>query len=149
VKVDLTNVEETRKCIRNEKPSVIVHAAAQRFPNKVDADYAAAERLNVEVSRVLAEEASTCDSRSSSPVSSMSCSVATYRRLTVDLSLTGPNFFHLPEFTRIYSRWAKSTLVQHFLAYSYRNLLFSDNWSMNPTQKFGHFKSCGCSNTEF
>jgi nucleoside-diphosphate-sugar epimerase len=81
--VDLTNIEETRNCIRNEKPSVIVHAAAQRFPNKVDSDYAAAERLNVEVSRVLAEEASACDSRYSSPVSSINYRCADKKKLLI------------------------------------------------------------------
>ncbi|CAG0913551.1 unnamed protein product [Notodromas monacha] len=55
VKVDLTNVDEIRECVLKYQPHVIIHCAAQRSPDKVNEDYASAERLNVEVSRILAE----------------------------------------------------------------------------------------------
>jgi S-adenosylmethionine synthetase len=61
IKLDLTNSAEVKKFVEKEKPFAIIHAAAQRFPDKVDKDYLSAEKLNVEVSRVLAEVASKFD----------------------------------------------------------------------------------------
>jgi len=53
--VDLTDSQATAKLLREERPQFVIHAAAQRFPDKVEADPAAAAALNVEVTRHLAE----------------------------------------------------------------------------------------------
>ena len=53
--LDLTDLEATRKFVLDFKPSHVIHAAAQRFPDKVEADTEAARRLNVESSRTIAE----------------------------------------------------------------------------------------------
>ena len=53
--LDLTDLEATRSFVLNFKPSHVIHAAAQRFPDKVEADTEAAMKLNVESSRTIAE----------------------------------------------------------------------------------------------
>ena len=53
--LDLTDLAATRQFIRDFKPSHVIHAAAQRFPDKVEADFEAALKINVESSRNLAE----------------------------------------------------------------------------------------------
>lgn len=55
LKVDLSNQDELMKVINNFQPSFIIHAAAQRFPDKVEKDYEKSVRLNVETSKNLAE----------------------------------------------------------------------------------------------
>lgn len=54
VTLDLTDFPPTSEFIRNLKPQFVIHAAAQRFPDKVEKDFEAARLLNVEVSRHLA-----------------------------------------------------------------------------------------------
>lgn len=55
VKLDLTDLEATAAFIAKTKPQVLIHAAAQRFPDKVEKDFDAAQNLNVESTRVIAE----------------------------------------------------------------------------------------------
>lgn len=54
VKADLTDVQDTARIVQKYKPNVIVHSAAQRFPDKVESDYAASYELNVTASKNLA-----------------------------------------------------------------------------------------------
>ncbi|CAG9954226.1 unnamed protein product [Clonostachys rosea f. rosea IK726] len=61
LKVDLGSEDEVRKMIDDVKPQVIVHCAAQRFPDKVDKDPEGAKALNVEASRSLARLAAARD----------------------------------------------------------------------------------------
>ena len=55
VQVDLTNLDQAKKIILDNKPDVLVHAAAQRFPDKMQKDPELARRLNVDATKVLAE----------------------------------------------------------------------------------------------
>ncbi|GFY48673.1 methionine adenosyltransferase 2 subunit beta [Trichonephila inaurata madagascariensis] len=55
VKLDLTDTDAVRNVINNYKPHVIIHCAAERSPEKVETDYIAAKKLNVSVSRNLAQ----------------------------------------------------------------------------------------------
>ncbi|GFR13950.1 methionine adenosyltransferase 2 subunit beta, partial [Trichonephila clavata] len=55
VKLDLTDTEAVRNVITDYKPHVIIHCAAERSPDKVERDYIAAKKLNVSVSRNLAQ----------------------------------------------------------------------------------------------
>lgn len=52
--VDLTDTLHTEKIVKERKPHVIVHSAAQRFPDKVEKDYDASYALNVTASKNLA-----------------------------------------------------------------------------------------------
>lgn len=52
--VDLTDAQLTEKIVKEKKPHVIVHSAAQRFPDKVEKDYDASYALNVTASKNLA-----------------------------------------------------------------------------------------------
>lgn len=61
VKVDLNNTEEVKKIIEKFKPHVIVHAAAERSPDKVEKEYEASRKLNVACSKNLAEVAGKLD----------------------------------------------------------------------------------------
>ncbi|CAN8006216.1 unnamed protein product [Ixodes hexagonus] len=54
LKADLTDVQDTTRIVRKYKPDVIVHSAAQRFPDKVENEYAASYELNVTASKNLA-----------------------------------------------------------------------------------------------
>ena len=54
VKLDITNLDETRSYIEKLRPTHIIHAAAQRFPDKVEADFEGTLKLNVESTRNLA-----------------------------------------------------------------------------------------------
>jgi dTDP-4-dehydrorhamnose reductase len=54
LKVDLSSEAEVKKVLDETKPHVIVHAAAQRFPDKVDKDPDAAKALNITASKSLA-----------------------------------------------------------------------------------------------
>ncbi|GKT49214.1 methionine adenosyltransferase 2 subunit beta [Colletotrichum spaethianum] len=53
-KVDLGNTPEVEKFLDESKPQVVVHCAAQRFPDKVDSDPDAARALNVAATKSLA-----------------------------------------------------------------------------------------------
>ena len=55
VQVDLTNLDQAKEIILDNKPDVLVHAAAQRFPDKMQKDPELARRLNVDATKVLAE----------------------------------------------------------------------------------------------
>ena len=57
IKVDLRDAKAVRELVTKLKPNVIVHAAAERFPDKVEADKEAAQKLNVEATRELASAA--------------------------------------------------------------------------------------------
>ena len=61
LKVDLGNTEDVAKALDEVKPQVIVHCAAQRFPDKVDKDPEGAKALNVAASRSLASLAAARD----------------------------------------------------------------------------------------
>ena len=54
-KLDITDFAATASLVKDLKPSHIIHAAAQRFPDKVEGDIEAAIKLNVESTRNLAE----------------------------------------------------------------------------------------------
>lgn len=54
LQVDLTDTDQTAKILRENKPDVVVHSAAQRFPDKVEKDYESAYALNVTASKNLA-----------------------------------------------------------------------------------------------
>ena len=53
-KLDLTDEKATADYFIQLKPQIVIHAAAQRFPDKVEKDYEAALELNVSVPRRLA-----------------------------------------------------------------------------------------------
>ncbi|KAH7362597.1 RmlD substrate binding domain-containing protein [Plectosphaerella cucumerina] len=53
-KADLGSSDEVEKLLDNVKPKVVVHCAAQRFPDKVDKDPEASKALNVTATRTLA-----------------------------------------------------------------------------------------------
>lgn len=54
LQADLTDTDQTAKILRENKPDVVVHSAAQRFPDKVEKDYESAYALNVTASKNLA-----------------------------------------------------------------------------------------------
>ncbi|CAJ0553631.1 Ff.00g121430.m01.CDS01 [Fusarium sp. VM40] len=60
-KVDLGNEAEVASFLDETKPQVIVHCAAQRFPDKVDKDPEGARALNVVASKTLAKLAADRD----------------------------------------------------------------------------------------
>jgi S-adenosylmethionine synthetase len=55
IKLDVRDRDEIEKALDNTKPRVVVHCAANRFPDSCTADPEAARALNVESSRALAE----------------------------------------------------------------------------------------------
>ncbi|KAH7135258.1 hypothetical protein B0J11DRAFT_156221 [Dendryphion nanum] len=55
VKLDLLDAKEIDQILDHVKPDVVIHCAANRFPDKCDADPEGAKMLNVVSSRVLAE----------------------------------------------------------------------------------------------
>lgn len=54
LKVDLASPEEVEKALDHSKPQVVVHCAANRFPDKVEKDPEGTRKLNVEATRDLA-----------------------------------------------------------------------------------------------
>ncbi|OBT96604.1 hypothetical protein VE01_05384 [Pseudogymnoascus verrucosus] len=54
--VDLSDAAAVAKSLDDVKPSVVVHCAANRFPDSCDRDPAAARAINVAATRSLAEE---------------------------------------------------------------------------------------------
>ncbi|KAI1801662.1 NAD(P)-binding protein [Daldinia bambusicola] len=60
LKVDLVNAKQVEAALDNVKPQVVVHCAANRFPDKCDKDPEGTRALNVEATRRLA---SLCASR--------------------------------------------------------------------------------------
>ncbi|KAI5461367.1 hypothetical protein BGZ63DRAFT_414131 [Mariannaea sp. PMI_226] len=61
LKVDLGDKDEVSKVLDSVRPQVIVHCAAQRFPDKVDKDPEGARALNVAASNSLATLAADRD----------------------------------------------------------------------------------------
>ncbi|KAK2748558.1 hypothetical protein FQN57_000693 [Myotisia sp. PD_48] len=55
LKADLTNALEFEKLLDDVKPEVVIHCAANRFPDKCEADPELARRVNVEATKALAE----------------------------------------------------------------------------------------------
>lgn len=55
-KVDLQNKEEVVGLLDEVKPQVLIHCAAERFPDKCESDPEGVKKLNIEASRMLAEE---------------------------------------------------------------------------------------------
>jgi dTDP-4-dehydrorhamnose reductase len=55
VKLDILNQDEIVRVLDEIKPEVVVHCAANRFPDSCTKDPGAARRLNVDASRALAE----------------------------------------------------------------------------------------------
>ncbi|XP_013787748.1 methionine adenosyltransferase 2 subunit beta-like [Limulus polyphemus] len=55
VKLDLAKPEEVEDFVKKSKPSVLIHAAAQRYPDQVEKNYEDAFKLNVESSELLAK----------------------------------------------------------------------------------------------
>ncbi|KAK4697013.1 S-adenosylmethionine synthetase, partial [Lecanoromycetidae sp. Uapishka_2] len=61
LKVDLSKPVEISSVLQEVKPEVVVHCAANRFPDKCDLDPDGARKINVEASRYLAEMTSKDD----------------------------------------------------------------------------------------
>ncbi|KAJ4377613.1 hypothetical protein N0V83_000440 [Neocucurbitaria cava] len=57
IKLNILNPQEIERVFDEVKPNVIVHCAANRFPDSCTADPEAARKINVESSRALAEAA--------------------------------------------------------------------------------------------
>ncbi|KAK4189647.1 hypothetical protein QBC35DRAFT_513905 [Podospora australis] len=55
LKVDLKSADEVKKVLDEVKPQVVVHCAANRFPDKVDKDPEGTRAINVEAPRTLAQ----------------------------------------------------------------------------------------------
>ncbi|EFW99565.1 NAD dependent epimerase dehydratase family protein [Grosmannia clavigera kw1407] len=55
IKVNLENSTEVKSALDEVKPDVVVHCAANRFPDKVENDPEGTRRLNIEASRKLAQ----------------------------------------------------------------------------------------------
>ena len=55
LKVNLENPAEIEKALEETKPQVVVHCAANRFPDKVDKDPEGTRAINIEASRTLAQ----------------------------------------------------------------------------------------------
>lgn len=62
IKLDLRDVEEVRKKIKQFHPDVIVHCAAERRPDNCEKDPVATTNLNVEVTENIAKAAKEVDS---------------------------------------------------------------------------------------
>lgn len=56
--MDITNAAEIQALLEVEKPDFVVHAAAQRAPDKVENDYESTRQLNVTASKNITEIAS-------------------------------------------------------------------------------------------
>ncbi|KAG0130381.1 RmlD-like substrate binding domain-containing protein [Tuber indicum] len=61
LKVDLGNAGEVAGLLEEVKPKVVVHCAAERFPDKCDADPEGVKRLNIQASNSLAQECANRD----------------------------------------------------------------------------------------
>lgn len=55
VRVDITNTLELENTINEFQPRYVIHAAAQRFPDKCENDFEKSFQLNVQTSKALAE----------------------------------------------------------------------------------------------
>ena len=54
VKVDLTDPDEIDRVVSHVKPDVLIHSAAQRFPDKMQNNPEQARKLNIEATKDLA-----------------------------------------------------------------------------------------------
>ncbi|KAL2176337.1 uncharacterized protein P884DRAFT_33550 [Thermothelomyces heterothallicus CBS 202.75] len=61
LKVDLANGAEIENAIEAVKPQVVIHCAANRYPDKVDKDPSGTRVLNIEASRTLAQHCARRD----------------------------------------------------------------------------------------
>ncbi|KAI1511797.1 methionine adenosyltransferase 2 subunit beta [Pyrenophora tritici-repentis] len=61
VRLDILNEKEIETVLDNTKPDVVVHCAANRFPDSCTANPEAARKLNVDSSRALAEATTSRD----------------------------------------------------------------------------------------
>ena len=59
-KLDLLDAEATTELLRELQPDVVVHCAAERFPDRADADPERARALNVDVCSRLAADCASC-----------------------------------------------------------------------------------------
>jgi S-adenosylmethionine synthetase len=59
-KLDLLDAAATSALFKDDVPDVVVHCAAERFPDRVDADPDRAKKLNVDTCSRLAEECAAC-----------------------------------------------------------------------------------------
>ncbi|KAE8350472.1 hypothetical protein BDV28DRAFT_139088 [Aspergillus coremiiformis] len=59
LKADLENTEDVKRILDEVKPQIIVHCAANRFPDQCEQNPEKARRVNVDATRTLAEEASS------------------------------------------------------------------------------------------
>uniref|UniRef100_A0A1B6GWV8 Methionine adenosyltransferase 2 subunit beta n=1 Tax=Cuerna arida TaxID=1464854 RepID=A0A1B6GWV8_9HEMI len=55
--LDITKRDDVEKVITEFRPDFVIHAAAQRFPDKVDSDPDAARRLNVDATGYVVDAA--------------------------------------------------------------------------------------------
>ena len=58
IKVDLTDLDQIEAFIKDVQPDILVHSAAQRFPDKMQKNPEEARKLNVEATKVLASSIS-------------------------------------------------------------------------------------------
>ena len=58
MKVDLTDTAAVNTVLEREKPDFIIHAAAERFPDKVEKQYEQTRQLNINASGSLTSIAS-------------------------------------------------------------------------------------------
>lgn len=57
IKLDLLSEDDIKRVVQETNPQVIIHCAANRFPDSCTADPEGARRINVKASRALAEAA--------------------------------------------------------------------------------------------
>jgi S-adenosylmethionine synthetase len=55
VKLDILDADDIQRVLADVEPHVVVHCAANRFPDSCTADPIAAQKINVDASRALAE----------------------------------------------------------------------------------------------
>ena len=60
-RVDLTNTDEIKTFVQDVRPKILIHSAAQRFPDKLQKDPEAGRKLNVLATQTLAQELSMCN----------------------------------------------------------------------------------------
>ena len=54
IKVDLTDTDNIDKFIQETKPDVLIHSAAQRFPDQIQKNPESARKLNVDATMKMA-----------------------------------------------------------------------------------------------
>ena len=66
-KVDLLDFDETKRVVKNFKPHILIHAAAERRPDVVENDEETCMKLNVGVTKTLASAISELNSDAGAP----------------------------------------------------------------------------------